>query len=142
MRRIIIIFLIITLLFSLVACNKSDVNRDLIIDIEDSTKFTKEEVSEAIDLVVENFSFPASTLTKVSYDEETSNELVNVYIQYGKGSVNGVKPENVIVILTDFDVDDSGDNPVLNPSSTYTDYQWILIRDSKTSDWIIDDWGY
>lgn len=55
---------------------------------------------------------------------------------------NNLQSTNVIVLLSNFDVDESGKNPVLNPNSTYSDYQWILIRDSKKSDWVIDDKGY
>lgn len=113
------------------------------IDLEDrSTQFTKEEIGEAIKVVEDNFGFPACTLTKVWYNEKESDQFRKGYLESGKGSVNRVKPENVIVLLSNFDVDDSGDNPVLNPGSTYWDYQWILIRDNKTSDWKIDDWGY
>lgn len=30
----------------------------------------------------------------------------------------------------------------LEPNTIYENWRWILIRDSKTSDWEIDDWGY
>lgn len=115
---------------------------DIIIEVGDSSKFTKDEINSAIQLVIKDFDFPASTLTKIWYDEEESDKFTKFYIEGGGGSVNGAKAENTIVLLTNFDVDDSGDNPVLNPGSTYEDYQWILIRDDKTSQWEIDDWGY
>ncbi|AGF55703.1 hypothetical protein Cspa_c19350 [Clostridium saccharoperbutylacetonicum N1-4(HMT)] len=60
----------------------------------------------------------------------------------GRGSVNGVKTENVIVLLSNFDVDSSGGDGSLNPNSTYDNYNWILIRDSKTDSWKVDDRGY
>lgn len=129
-------------IFSLVACNQEKISKDIKIDISKSTKFSKSEINEAIDCVKNNFSFPASTLTKIWYDEEKSNYLVDVYLKYGQGSVNSVSSKNVIILLTNFDVDGSGDNPVLEPNSTYTDYQWILIRDNETSDWEIDGCGY
>ncbi|ECP8679114.1 DUF4829 domain-containing protein, partial [Campylobacter jejuni] len=47
------------------------------------------------------------------------------YLENGRGLTNGVKEENVIILLSNFDVDGSGDNPVLNPNTTYSDYQWI-----------------
>ncbi|HZK43767.1 MAG TPA: S-layer homology domain-containing protein [Syntrophomonadaceae bacterium] len=110
--------------------------------IGNSTQFTKEEINAAIKVVKDNFSFPASTLTKVWYNEENSDKITKIYLENGKGAGSGIEPENVMVLLSNFYVDDSGDNPVLNPDSTYTDYQWILIRDDKTSDWKVDDWGY
>lgn len=28
------------------------------------------------------------------------------------------------------------------PNSTYTDYNWVLIRDDKSKNWKIVEWGY
>ncbi|NMA83439.1 MAG: DUF4829 domain-containing protein [Epulopiscium sp.] len=142
MKKIIVSLFTILLVFLLVACNKETTNDELITDIGDSTNFTEEEICNAIKIVKDNFAFPASTLTKIWYNEEESNRFTKFYLESGRGSVNGANPENVIVLLTNFDVDDSGDNPVLNPGSTYENFQWILIRDDKTSKWIIDDSGY
>lgn len=142
MKKIIISLLVILFALSMVACNQGLASNELKIDIGDSEKFTEDEISNAIKTVKDDFSFPASTLTEIWYNEEESNRLIKVYLENGRGSENGIKAENVIILLTKFDVDDSGDNPVLNPGSTYEDYQWILIRDDKTSKWIIDDCGY
>ena len=142
MKKLIISLCLILSIFSLVACNQEKISNDIKIDISKSSKFSKDEINKAIDCIKNNFSFPASTLTKIWYDEEKSNSLVDVYLKNGQGSVNGVSSENVIILLTNFDVDDSGDNPVLEPNSTYTDYQWVLKRDNETSAWEIDDCGY
>lgn len=136
MRKIIISFCIMLLVFSLASCKRSNTTDGLIIDIGESNKFTKKEITEAIDLVKNNFNMPGSTLTKVWYEEEKSNSFVADYLKEGMEAVN------IIILLSNFDVDGSGDNPTLNPNSTYTDYIWILARDSNTSDWQIDDWGY
>ena len=142
MKKAIVSLFAILLVFSLLACNQEATKDEPIIDIGDSAKFTKEEIGDAIKIVKDNFAFPASTLTKIWYNEEESNRLTKIYLENGRGSANGANAENVIVLLTTFDVDDSGDNPVLNPGSTYEDYQWILIRDDKTSEWNIEDFGY
>lgn len=142
MKKLIICFCFIISISSLVGCNRGKVSDDTIIEVSESTKFSQDEIDNAIKCIKNNFSFPASTLTKIWYDEEKSNFLIDGYLENGNGSVNGVNSENVIILLSNFDVDDSGDNPVLNPNTTYTDYQWILIRDSKTSNWKIDDSGY
>ncbi|MBP9920429.1 MAG: hypothetical protein KBF03_00570 [Proteiniclasticum sp.] len=63
-------------------------------------------------------------------------------MNYGRGKINGISPENVLVILSEFITADTDENPVLNPNSTYTDYQWILIRSRKGDPWRIDDQGY
>lgn len=154
MKRFVISLFAVLLVFSLVGCNQKSTDKDIVMENEasisdelityigDSDKFDKEEIENAIKIVKENFSFPASTLTKIRYNEELSDKFTKMYLEDGRGLVNGVKAENVIVLLSNFDVDDSGDNLVLNADSTYEDYQWALIRDNKTSDWKIDDSGY
>lgn len=142
MKKIIIFFCCLLSVFSLVSCNKGSSSNDILIEVSKSTKFSKDEIENAIQTVKSNFSFPGATLTKIWYDEEKSNSLVDGYLENGNGLTNGVKAENVIILLSNFDVDSSGDNPVLNPNTTHSDYQWILIRDSKNNSWKIDDSGY
>jgi hypothetical protein len=122
--------------------DKETDDEKLIKEIGDSIKFTKEEIGEAIKAVETDFDFLASTLTKIWYNEKESDKFTKLYLKYGNGSVNEAKSENVIVLLSNFYVDDSVDNPVLNSDFTYENYQWILIRDDKASDWKIDDRGY
>jgi len=136
MKKFIVSICIILLAFSLMSCKENGTTDNVIVDVGESTKFTKEEINKAVVCVKQNFEFPACTLTKIWYSEEKSNTFIEGYF------VNGGSSENIIVLLSNFDVDDSGDNPVLNPNSTYTDYNWILIRDSKTSDWEVTDFGY
>ena len=142
MKKIVIYLSMILMIFSLAGCNQNNKPTDIKVDIGESTKFSKEEIDNAVDCLKRSFDFEACTLTKIYYNEEISNTAVEDYLQFGNGSVNKVKAENVIVLLSDFDVDNSGDNPVLNPGETYTDYNFILIRDDKNSNWKVDDWGY
>lgn len=142
MKKIVIYLSMILMIFSLVGCNQNNKPTNIKVDIGESTKFSKEEIDNAVDCLKRSFDFEACTLTKIYYNEEISNTAVEDYLQFGNGSVNKVKAENVIVLLSDFDVDNSGDNPVLNPGETYTNYNWILIRDDKNSDWKVDDCGF
>lgn len=142
MKKIVIYLSMILMIFSLVGCNQNNKPPNIKVDIGESTKFSKEEIDNAVDCLKRSFDFEACTLTKIYYNEEISNTAVEDYLQFGNGSVNKVKAENVIVLLSDFDVDNSGDNPVLNPGETYTNYNWILIRDDKNSDWKVDDCGF
>lgn len=142
MKKIVIYLSMILMIFLLVGCNQNNKPTDIKLDIGESTKFSKEEIDNAVDCLKRNFDFEACTLTKIYYNEEISNTAVENYLQFGNGSVNKVKAENVIVLLSDFDVDNSGNNPVLNPGETYTNYNWILIRDDKNSDWKVDDCGF
>lgn len=142
MKKIVIYLSMILMIFSLVGCNQNNKSTNIKLDIGESTKFSKEEIDNAVDCLKRSFDFEACTLTKIYYNEEISNTAIEDYLQFGNGSVNKVKAENVIVLLSDFDVDNSGDNPVLNPGETYTNYNWILIRDDKNSDWKVDDCGF
>ena len=142
MKKIAIYLSMILMIFSLVGCNQNNKSTNIKLDIGESTKFSKEEIDNAVDCLKRSFDFEACTLTKIYYNEEISNTAVEDYLQFGNGSVNKVKAENVIVLLSDFDVDNSGNNPVLNPGETYTNYNWILIRDDKNSDWKVDDCGF
>ena len=142
MKKIVIYLSMILMIFSLVGCNQNNKPTNIKVDIGESTKFSKEEIDNAVDCLKRSFDFEACTLTKIYYNEEISNTAVEDYLQFGNGSVNKVKAENVIVLLSDFYVDNSGDNPVLNPGETYTDYNFILIRDDKNSNWKVDDWGF
>ena len=142
MKKIVIYLSMILMIFLLVGCNQNNKPTDIKLDIGESTKFSKEEIDNAVDCLKRNFDFEACTLTKIYYNEEISNTAVENYLQFGNGSVNKVKAENVIVLLSDFDVDNSGNNPVLNPGESYTNYNWILIRDDKNSDWKVDDCGF
>lgn len=109
---------------------------------EDPMNFTEEEIRSGMSLIEENFSFPGATLKKLWYEEDKTTKLRNSYMNYGRGKINGISPENVLVILSEFITDETEENPALNPNSTYTDYQWILIRSSKGEPWRIDDQGY
>lgn len=133
MKKIVIYLSMILMIFLLVGCNQNNKPTNIKLDIGESTKFSKEEIDNAVDCLKRSFDFEACTLTKIYYNEEISNTAVEDYLQFGNGSVNKVKAENVIVLLSDFDVDNSGDNPVLNPGESYTNYNWILIRDDKNS---------
>lgn len=105
-------------------------------------RFSESEILEGMSLVEEAFSFPGATLKEVSYIEERSANLAESYMRYGRGKISGVEAENVLVLLSEFVTDDSTSQPVLNPNSTYSEYQWILIRDSEHGPWRIDDQGY
>lgn len=138
MKRGFRILLAIMILVSLVAC-KGKTDGDITIDKSDSTKFSEEEIDSAIKVVKDNFSFPGSELKRVRYDEAKSEEEIKVFMEYGAGKDKGIDPNNVIVIFTDFDI--TGENPVLSKGE-YKDYNWILVRADKDSEWKIEDQGY
>lgn len=78
-------------------------------------------------------------LTDLWYDKVKSDRIIDSYMKYGNGSVNGVKRENVVVIMSDLK---TGENTwSLEPNTIYTDWNWILIRDDENSEWVVDDYG-
>lgn len=109
-----------------------------------SDKFSEAEIRDAMYCVMDKFedAFKGCELTKLWYDEEKSNSQIESYMSGGHGSFNGVSKDNVIVLLSEFDVDSSGGDGSLNPNSTYNNWMWILIRDSSKGEWQVDDWGY
>jgi len=117
---------------------------DVTVSIGQSEKFSSDEINDAVDCVIAKFDadFSGCTLTDLWYDESHSDLEIQSYIENGRGAINGVAEENVIALLSNFDVDESGGDGSLNPNFTYTDWNWILIRDSKDGGWTVDDWGY
>lgn len=144
MKRLLSILCVVLICLTLSSCYQSSGKADnVVISDGKSTKFSKEEIQSAVNCVVKKFKdFKGCELTKLWYDEKKSNQYVEGYISNGKGSKNGVKAENVIVLLSDFTVDSKGGDGSLNPNSAYKYWNWILIRNSKTGDWKADDWGY
>lgn len=143
MKKVISFFSLILMIFSLVGCNQIGETNDVKVTIEKSENFSKKEIEDSIECVKVNFkSFKGCNLTDLWYDEDKSNHLVDVYLKYGRGSENGATAENTIVLMSNFNVNSSGGDGSLDPNSTYSDFQWVLIRDSKTAKWKVDDCGY
>lgn len=142
MNKIIFFLCLILVMFSLVACKQVGKTNNVVVNVEKSDKFSEEEINDAINCVKEKFKdFEGCNLTRLWYDEEQSNNLIKSYLKYGKGKGNGVKVENVIVLLSSFTVDSSGGDGSLRPNSTYSNWHWTLIRDSKTGTWKVDGSG-
>lgn len=108
-----------------------------------SAKFTEAELKKAADTILTKFpDFMDCELTDLWYDEEKSNREIDSYMTSGKGTVNGVKKENVIILFSNFNTGEKSGDDGFNPNSRYTNWNWILIRDDANSPWRVDDWGY
>lgn len=140
-KLVMCIYLSLTVLF-FSGCDNSKATANVEIHIGESQYFSEAEIQEGINLVKEKFDFKDCTLLKLWYDEEKTEQMKEGYLNNGIGLVNKVKPENVIVILSNFKVDKAGKNPVFSQGATYSNYNWILIRDNKDSQWTISDNGY
>lgn len=154
MKKFITFIFLIFFTVSLASCNQSNKTTNQVnpssnetnsaeITTKKQTKFTEEEINEATNCVKTKFKdFKGCTLKELWYDEEKSNHFIEIYFKNQNGELSNVKPENAIVLLSNFDVADPVAHSGLEPNSTYHDWNWILVRDSKTSNWKLVDWGY
>ena len=143
MKKMMFVLCAILVAFSLVSSKQVGKTNNVVMNIGKSDKFSVEEINVALNCVKKSFkNYEGCNLTKLWYDDEKSNNSVKGYLKNGRGSVNGAKTENVIVVLSNFDVGPSDGDGTLNLNSTYSDWMWILIRDSKTGNWKVDDIGY
>ena len=103
----------------------------------ESDLYTEKEISSAINVVIKYFEndFSGCTLTEITYagDEESIRET-----EYYAEDANA---DEVIVLVSSFDVDSSGGDGSLTPNSTYSDWKWILVR-NKGGEWKYFTHGY
>ena len=139
MKKILLTLLSLLIIFNLSACNKAEESK-IERNIGKSEKFSTEEINKAMVTVEQNFEFKDAEIIKIYYDEEKSNEEVDVYKTYGTGSMNDITPDNIIVINTDFTV--GSDVKEGLSEGEYKAFNWILIREDKNSDWKVEEKGY
>ena len=131
-----VIFMIgVVLLF--LRLKKGEGIKDINRAIPQSDIYSEQDIADAMDVVEKYFKsdFGGCTLTDLWYDEDTSISSSDEWVaQYHK--------DEAIVLLSNFNVDSSGGDGSLNPNSTYTNWQWILVRDKGSNTWEIGTWGY
>lgn len=138
-KKIFIVLCMLIVCSLLYACKSNENSDDVEITYGESEQFSDSEMEDAVDVIIEKFKdFEGCELIKIWYDESKANLEVERYI----ARENSMKKENIIIFYSDFKVDSTGKNPVLNPDSTYTDWMWILTRDDITKEWTVKDWGY
>ena len=99
--------------------------------------YTAQEIEDAKQIVRDQFTetFTGCTLTDLWYDEEISRKQADEWAEQ-------YEAKDALVLLSNFDVDASGGDGSLNPNSTYTDWNWILVRNSDSEAWTLKTWGY
>ena len=133
MKRICNFLTVLLAVLLLTACGGGDTS-ETVRRIGDSELYSKAEIAQAMDQVERFFrkEFDGCKLTELRYDEEKfAQRQIDAGEKYGA---------EVIILLSSFDVDESGGDGSLNPNSTYTRYQWILSR--TMFGWELRDWGY
>ena len=120
--------------FSLVACggNVKDVKTtDCLSEI-----YSDAEIESAIDVAINYFkkNFEGCTLTEISY---LGDDKLNDWQEFAERN----HADDVIVLVSTFQVDASGGDGSLNPNSTYSNWKWILVR-TDGGEWMHVDHGY
>ncbi len=134
MKKMVCTMLCIMLLFGLSACG-GDVSEVKTHNVE-SESYSEEDIKAAIDTIKKEFKsdWKGCTLTEIYYagDDCTKDH---------KDWADRNNADEVIVLLSSFDVDSSGGDGSLNPNSTYSDWKWILVR-TDGGKWQHVDHGY
>jgi hypothetical protein len=108
-----------------------------------SERFNDDEIKTATDTVLRKFmDFKGCSLIRLWYDEEKSIYEIKSYMKTGRGAKNGVLEQNVIILFSDFLTSKSSRSDGFNPGYNYTNWMWILVRNTETGEWKVDDWGY
>lgn len=81
------------------------------------------------------------TRTLISAKYKTDDPMRDSYVNHGRGRLNGIKKENVIVIKVNFNVKYPEGIYGSYNEGDYTDWNMILVRKDKNSPWLIDDQG-
>lgn len=136
------IILIVSLIFIIVIIAKlfllnnggdvSSVKRTVKI----SEIYSEQDINDAMDIVVNYFqnNFEGCTLTDLWYEESAS-------VLVSEDWAKQYNADESIILFSSFDADSSGGDGGFNPDDTYSNWQWILIRD-KSSIWELKEWGY
>lgn len=99
--------------------------------------YSENEIKDAMNIVKQKFKrdFKGCTLTDLWYGENISSRSTAEWAkQYNA--------DEAIILSSNFDVDSSGGDGSLNPNTTYTKWQWILVRDKSNNEWSLKTWGY
>lgn len=134
MRKVSIFLLCLVMIISLSACG-GDIKNVNVVDVE-SEKFTSDDISSAIETIKKEFdrNWNGCALKEIYYaGDETSKDHQD---WADRNDVN-----EVIVLLSSFEVDSSGGDGSLNPNSRYDGWKWILVRNTE-GQWKHVDHGY
>ena len=133
MKKIVCLMLSFILVFSLSACSRN-VNQVKTHSVE-SEIYSEEDIAAAIDTIKKEFkNWKGCTLTEIYYAGDDKSKDHQDWADRNKA-------DEVIVLLSSFDVDSSGGNGSLNPNSTYDNWMWILVR-TNGGQWQHVDHGY
>ena len=134
MKKVIAFVVVLVCMLSLTACG-GNVENVKITDYS-SMVYSDAEIESAIDVAIKYFkkNFDGCTLTEITYSGDDS-------LDDAQDVADRNNADDVIVLVSTFEVDASGGDGSLEPNSTYTDYEWILVR-RNGGKWKHVDHGY
>ena len=111
-----------------------------------SELYTADEIDSAISVIKAEaaLSWSGCTLKEIAYaGDETTERFAENYLRqhYEDYSKSWGDFDELIVLLSTFDVDESGGDGSMAPNSTYSNWNWILVR-SDGGSWRHVDHGY
>ena len=134
MKKFVALVLALVGMLGLVACGGNTKN----VKITDysSEIYSDAEIDSAIDVAIDYFEkyFDGCTLTEITY---LGDDELDDFQEFAERN----NADDVIVLISDFEVDASGGDGSLDPNSTYTDWNWILVR-TDGGQWEHVDHGY
>lgn len=137
-----LLLIILCIITFFTGCSNAGKVNNARVTIGESSKFSKAEIEQAINVAKSNFKgIYGCELKELKYDEKRSDKEIE-YLTAAFGSMNGIKADNIIVLFSEFKTGDEGHiGPGFEANYTYS-WHWTLIRDNSESDWIVDSYGF
>lgn len=124
MKKFIPLLILLALSIVLTGCARGDVS-NVNIKERSSQIYTDKEIHKAVGVAMEYFEreFNGCTLLEIGYAGDDKGEaFVEWESRYGV--------DQVIILVSSFSVGPEGGDGSLNPNDTYSNWQWILGRNS------------
>ena len=122
MKKCIPILLVLILILSFSGCGRGDVSKVNVVNRQ-SGIYMEWEIRSAVEVAVDYFEkeFDGCALLEIGYaGDEKGEAFIEWANQYGV--------DQVIVLLSSFEVGPEGGDGSLNPNDTYRNWQWVLGR--------------
>lgn len=141
MRKAVIIICLFAMLLSWTGCGSRGGKVDTVdTNIGESEKFSKQEIEAGLACVKSEFKaekkYEGCELIRLWYDEEINRTRTLSYMSDGNGYDNGVKEENVMILMSDFKAVEGNDS--FEKGEECFNWYWVLNRDSEAGKWRVD----